>query len=133
MKRLLTISFLFLIMFMVVACSNEKNDSNIPNGYADLISDNEDFYSLLIVKKAEDGGFRNPDFLQKQDWGKAVQSIHYERLKEIKEERQELEIDSAPYFIFFDTDSIVYQTGNPKKAEEFLVNAINKHSDKQEG
>ncbi|MET3684416.1 hypothetical protein ABID56_002553 [Alkalibacillus flavidus] len=124
MKRLQSVILPILITLMFVGCSNENN-SSFPMGYGDFVSEEERTYSLLVVKEVVDGKYGNPEFLKEhnEETGKVLNTIHYKTLKHMKE-RNQAEIKSAPYFIYFDTDSIVFRTGNPKEAEEFLINSI---------
>ncbi|GAA0437891.1 hypothetical protein GCM10008983_13550 [Lentibacillus halophilus] len=132
MTYLLRIGSLILMVSALVACSNGQDTPNTPNGYADLVSNEEGKYNLLIVLNTS-GGFENPEFLQEhnQDMGQVINHSYYRGLNEIEENREELDIHSEPYFVFFDTNSIAFQTGRSQEAEKFLVDAIKEQGNNQ--
>jgi hypothetical protein len=111
------LSFFALSILLLAACSSNE----IPE---ELLSD-EGMISYLVVYPNE-STMGSTDFMEKIEdtYGKQVSEVFDHGLILYQDNAQSrypsLNIDQAPYYIFFDSEGVALETGDSDEAEVFL-------------
>ena len=117
---------LMILLLGIVGC-NSSTDQEISQ---DLLADNEGTYSLLHVA-ADDGNLTTPDFLSEFDSESLSHTLpSWEGTTEsyATDNYNALDVKEAPYYYFFDTEGIAFETGSKEEAKNFIQEKINNNS-----
>jgi hypothetical protein len=113
------------ISVLIAACSSQGDLTHPP---IELLADKKGKYNFLVVHPERDvGGYQVPIFMQELEpklKDVLTGGIHT-MLDGTQNKYPSLEIEKAPYFIFFDTDDIVFETDNENEAAAFLKEKLN--------
>jgi hypothetical protein len=120
MKRIL--GLMLSMSVMLVACSVQDHTTLIPKK---LLSDEEGKYRFLVVHPEGDG-FKNPTFMRELDnLEQVLTGGSHTFLENAQRTYVSLRIEKAPYFIFFDTKQIVFETDKESEAYSFIKEKLN--------
>ncbi|MDM5335104.1 hypothetical protein QUF56_18055 [Ureibacillus composti] len=114
MKRVLLLFNLILILLVILGCSSYPYPQDLPK---------EEGLSVILVYPS-DSSMEKPEFLLNH-YEKNVYKITFIDIKMIDKTYPKLNIESAPYFIFLDSEGIAFETDDIGEAEDFYNNTVN--------
>jgi hypothetical protein len=114
-KQVILVSILGLSL---IGCNISEESEQTP--FHPLFSEDENYYSLLVVNEAAGRYDLGQEWQEKNDINN-VKTIHgRSSLDDTNNSYKFLELERSPAFVLFDTDDIVFKTYNEKELIKFL-------------
>ncbi|ADC51581.1 MULTISPECIES: hypothetical protein [Alkalihalophilus] len=113
---------LIIVLCLVSGCKNEVNTSQF--SYPQLLPAEDGKYSYVVIYPNEHTEHRIPEFMRGYEQNSNLTLGTMMSLENFNLEYSELAIGEAPYYVFLDTNGIVFETSDEREAGEFYLENI---------